>query len=141
MAVLSGKTTKAMADAMDAVTSDPNKLPGCVSVVVDRTGKTLFQHASGKRGVDSKEPMTLDNIFWIASCTKMVCGIAAMQLVEKGVIKLDDADLVERVSPELKAIRILKGFDEKGRPQLVEKKNRISMRMLLNHTGMSCKRR
>lgn len=124
-----------MAKAMDEVTADVNKIPGCVAVVVDKTGKVLFQHASGKRGADSKEPMTLETVFWIASCTKMVCGIAVMQLVEKGVLALDDADMVERLAPELKTIRILKGFDENGKAELVEKKNRITIRMLLNHTG------
>lgn len=44
---------------MDEVTADPHKIPGCVAVVVDRDGKTLFSHASGKKGIDTKEPMTL----------------------------------------------------------------------------------
>jgi len=135
MAVLPERTTKAMAQAMDDVTSDPNKIPGCVFVAVDKMGQTLFQHASGTRGVDTPEPMTLETVFWIASCTKMIGGIAAMQLVEKGMVNLDDADLVERVAPELKHIKILKGFDEKGRATLIEKKNRITIRMLLNHTA------
>ncbi|KAL9123870.1 MAG: hypothetical protein Q9217_006744, partial [Psora testacea] len=135
MAGLSEETVESLVQAMNAMTSDSNKIPGCVSVVVDQFGKTLFQHASGRRGIDSQEPMTLGTVFWIASCTKMVGGIAAMQLVDKGVINLDDANLVENVAPELKAIRILKGFDERGRPQLVNKNNRITMRMLLSHTA------
>lgn len=80
--------------------------------------------------------MTLDSIFWIASCTKMIAGIAAMQLVEQGELKLDDADLAEKLAPELKRAKILKGFGEDGKPNLVEKKNRITLRMLLSHTGM-----
>jgi CubicO group peptidase (beta-lactamase class C family) len=39
--------------------------------------------------------MDLESEFWIASCTKMIGGIAAMQLVEQGKLGLDDADLVE----------------------------------------------
>ena len=121
---------------MDTTTADPNKIPGCVAVVVDRDGKTLFQGASGKRGVDSKEPMTLDTVFWIASFTKTIGGIAAMQLAEQGKLALDDADFVEKLCPELKTVRILKGFDEHGKPELVDKKNRITLRMLLNNTGI-----
>ncbi|MCJ1454810.1 hypothetical protein MMC28_005163 [Mycoblastus sanguinarius] len=120
---------------MDTTTADPNKIPGCVAVVVDRDGKTLFQGASGKRGVDSKEPMTLDTVFWIASFTKTIGGIAAMQLAEQGKLALDDADFVEKLCPELKTVRILKGFDEHGKPELVDKKNRITLRMLLNNTA------
>lgn len=40
----------------------------------------------------------METVFWIASCTKMIVGIACMQLVERGVLKLDDADVVDKVS-------------------------------------------
>ncbi|KAI4256713.1 MAG: hypothetical protein L6R42_006052 [Xanthoria sp. 1 TBL-2021] len=121
--------------AIDNVTADGNKIPGCVFCVVNRDGKTLFEHASGKRGADTQAPMTLDTIFWIASCTKMICGIAVMQLCEQGQISLDDADMIEDICPELKKIRILKGVDEHGKPDLVDKKTRITLRMLLTHTA------
>ena len=58
-----------------------------------------------------------------------------MQLVEQGKLALDDADLVEKVAPELRDMKILKGFDAQDKPILVEKKNRITLRMLLSHTG------
>lgn len=35
--------------AIDNVTADGNKIPGYVFCVVNRDGKTLFEHASGKR--------------------------------------------------------------------------------------------
>lgn len=128
----------AVAKSMDEVTSDPNRIPGCVAVVVDKSGQTLFSHASGKRGVDTNEPMTLESVFWIASCTKMIGGIAAMQLHEQGRLDLDDADALERYAPELKSVRILKSI-ENGRVETVAKRNRITMRMLLSHTGTSLK--
>jgi len=74
--------------------------------------------------------MTLDSIFWIASCTKMLVGIACMQLVEKGALSLDDSAQVERLCPELKQVKVLQ---EDG--TLVEKKRGITLRMLLSHTG------
>lgn len=58
-----------------------------------------------------------------------------MQLVEQGKLGLDDADLAERLCPELKSVKILKGFDENDRPILVEKTKRITLRMLLSHTA------
>lgn len=121
--------------AIDNVTADGNKIPGCVFCVVNTDGKTLFEHASGKRGAGTQAPMTLDTIFWIASCTKMICGIAVMQLCEQGRISLDDADKIEEICPELKKIRILKGVDDHGKPDLVDKKTRVTLRMLLTHTG------
>ncbi|KAA6409259.1 MAG: hypothetical protein FRX48_06812 [Lasallia pustulata] len=133
---LSESGANGIRQTMDGVTADRNKIPGCVAVVVGKDGKTLFSHASGTRGADTKEPMSMDTIFWIASCTKMICGIACMQLCEEGKITgLDDADLVEKVCPELKSMKILKSVDENGKPEYVEKKNRITIRQLLTHTA------
>ena len=138
--LLSTTASDGIRQIMDESTSDINKIPGCVAVVVDKSGKTIFQHASGKRGADTKAPMTLDSVFWIASCTKMIGGIAAMQLVEQGKLALDDADVVERYCPELKHVRILKSISEDGKAETVEKKNRITLRMLLSHTGTLVRR-
>jgi CubicO group peptidase (beta-lactamase class C family) len=100
-------------------------------VVIDRNGKELFAHAGGTLGYGSDKPMTLDNIFWIASCTKMLVGIACMQLVEKGSLSLDDSAQVERLCPELKAVKVLQDDGT-----LVEKNRSITLRMLLSHSGM-----
>lgn len=92
--------------AIDAATSDPHKqIPGFVAVAVNKDGQEIFAHASGKRGADTKEPMTMDSVFWIASCTKMIGGIACMQLVEQGrVCSLIFARLLNRF--EVRAARI-----------------------------------
>jgi len=66
----------------------------------------------------------------------MIGAIAAMQLVEQGKLTLDDGDLVESICPELKSIKILKNVDDNGNPEFVEKKAKITLRMLLTHTGM-----
>ena len=134
---LSESDVASIRESMDSVTADPNKIPGCVVAVVGKDGKPIFTHASGTRGVDTKEPMTMESIFWIASCTKMIGGIAAMQLVEQGKLALDDADMVEKICPELKDIKILKNVDDNGKPEFVDKKKGITLRMLLSHTGMS----
>lgn len=104
-------------------------IPGTSVVVVGKDGKEIFAHAAGKRGVNSSEDMSLSNLYWIASCTKMIAGIACMQLVEQGKLHLDDGDEIERLVPELKDIKVL----QDGR--LVEKNKKITLRMLLTHTG------
>lgn len=124
-----------ISNAIDQVTADGSKIPGCVFCVVNKHGKVLFEHASGRQGAGTQARMTLESIFWIASCTKMICGIAAMQLCEQGKISLDDADKIEELCPELKEIRILKSVNEQGKPELIDKKTRITLRMLLTHTG------
>ena len=57
-----------------------------------------------------------------------------MQLVEQGKLRLDDADQVEKLCPELKKTKILRGFDENHKP-ILEPKTGITLRMLLSHQG------
>ena len=99
-------------------------------MVVGKDGKELFAHAAGQRGVNSSDAMTLENVFWIASCTKMIAGLACMQLVERGKLRLDDGDEIENLIPELKDLQVLQ---KDGK--LVPKNKKITLRMLLTHTG------
>lgn len=49
---------------IDAATADPTTLiHGFVACVINKDGKMIFSYASGKRGVNSSEPMTLDSVF------------------------------------------------------------------------------
>lgn len=122
---------KNLKKAVEDACADPKAdIPGTSVVVVGKDGKELFAHAAGKRGVNSSEDMTLDNVFWIASCTKMIAGLACMQLVEQGKLHLDDGDEIEKLIPELKDIKVLQKDGT-----LVEKKRKITLRMLLTHTG------
>ena len=132
---LSEVASVSIREAIDKATADKNKIPGLVAIVVGKDGELMFSHASGTRGKETQEPMTLDSTFWMASCTKMIGGIAVMQLCEQGKLALDDPDLVESIAPELKSVRILKNVDQNGKAEYVEKKNRITLRMLLTHTG------
>lgn len=131
MADLTPRAIDTLRQTIDAACADQQKgIPGTVVIVVDKDGKEQFAHAGGNQGYGVSKPMTLDNIFWIASCTKMIVGIACMQLVEKGLLALDDPAQVETLCPELKEIKVLQ---DDGK--LVEKKRGITLRMLLSHTG------
>ena len=66
MAPLPESTAADMRRMMDEATADPHKIPGCVMAVVGKDGKLMFSHASGTRGIETKEKMTLDSVFWIA---------------------------------------------------------------------------
>ncbi|KAG5362903.1 Acyltransferase LovD [Yarrowia sp. B02] len=136
MATLSSQSKTSIEKAIDQATSSdvPSKrVPGFVVNVVNKKGESLLSYASGKEGVDTDKPMTTDSIFWIASCSKLIGTICCMQQVEKGLIGLDDADKVEELCPELKDIKLIKEVD--GKLTFVEKKNRITLRMLLTHTA------
>ncbi|RFU81098.1 hypothetical protein TARUN_1107 [Trichoderma arundinaceum] len=127
----SAQTLSNVRDTVDKACVDPKTgIPGVTIVVVGKDGKELFAHSAGKRGLVSKDPMTLDTIFWIASCTKMLTGLACMQLVEQGTLKLDDGDHLESLLPELKEVKVLR---ENGTYE--QKNKKITLRMLLSHTS------
>jgi methyl acetate hydrolase len=108
------------------------KIPGVVAVAANHDG-VIYEGAFGQRSIDSDTPMTLDTVFWIASMTKAITSVAAMQLVEKGKIQLDEP--VSRVLPELDSIQVLEGFDSNGHPILRKPKRPITLRHLLTHTA------
>lgn len=122
---------------IDTLVSDSAaNIPGTTVVVVSKDGTELYSKSAGKRGLASSEDMTTDNVYWIASCTKMVAGLCCMQQVEKGTLKLDDGDHLENLLPEFKSLQVL-GKDGKLSPR----NKQITLRMLLTHTsgfGYTC---
>jgi CubicO group peptidase (beta-lactamase class C family) len=130
MAKIQSAAIGALQKVLDDATSGDDAVPGLIFAATNRDGDIIFEHASGKIGAGRSEPMTTDNVVWIASCTKMITGVACMQLVEQGTLELDDVELVERLAPELKAVKVLQ---EDG--SLKDKEKGITLRMLLSHTG------
>ncbi|KIW20599.1 hypothetical protein PV08_01174 [Exophiala spinifera] len=99
MARIAAQAIPSLKSQIDALTSDATGAPGVVFAAVNKQGESIFEHASGTVGVGKSQAMTMDNVFWIASCTKMITGIACMQLVEQGKLALDDVALVEKLAP------------------------------------------
>lgn len=128
-------TEASLRQHLDKPTTGPTPaVAGLVYSAVNRHGNIIFNHASGSKGLGIDDPMTTDTVFWMASCTKMITGIACMQLVEQGKLALDDVQQVEKIAPELKEVKVLAG-DLKSGFRLVDKERGITLRMLLNHTG------
>jgi uncharacterized protein YbbC (DUF1343 family)/CubicO group peptidase (beta-lactamase class C family) len=79
---------------IDTIVNDAiahNELPGAV-VVVGHGGQVVFHRAYGMRSLGpTREEMTEDTIFDMASLTKdLVTATAVMQLYEQGKIRIDD---------------------------------------------------
>ena len=107
-------------------------LPGMAAMIVDSAGER-FSHAWGERDAVAHLPMALDTPCQIASMTKAIASVAAMQLVESGVLGLDDP--VGKLLPELAAPRVLTGFGPDGAPQTRAAQGDITLRHLLTHTA------
>lgn len=96
------------------------------------TGSFSYSKAHGLHSLkaDASEPLKTDGMFWIASCTKLLTAICALQCVERLRFTLDED--VARILPELKDLEILQGFDpESGAPILVKATKYITLRYLL----------
>ena len=107
-------------------------VPGVVGMATTRS-EIVYQGAFGRRALPDGDPMTSDTVFWIASMTKAITSMAAMQLVEQGKLALDEP--VAGVLPELSAPQVLTGFSPSGEPQLRPAKASITLRHLLTHTS------
>ncbi|MGI9271341.1 MAG: serine hydrolase domain-containing protein [Woeseiaceae bacterium] len=95
---------------------DAGRLDGVV-VGVTRRNQVVYYEAHGVIDPVRKTPMPKDALFAMASSTKPVLGVAAMMLIEDGVISPDDP--VEKYIPEFKdmqvAVPLESESDEKGK--------------------------
>jgi methyl acetate hydrolase len=107
-------------------------VPGVVAMAATR-GEVVYEGAFGRRALPDGSPMTTDTVFWIASITKAITSMAAMQLVEQGKLTLDVP--IADVLPELSAPQVLTGFSPSGEPQVRPAKGSITLRHLLTHTS------
>ena len=128
----------AVASAMDQALERAvvaGKVPGAVALAADDTG-VIYQGAYGKRAAGTGADMTVDTVFWIASMTKAVTSVAAMQCVEQGKLSLDEP--IGNILPELASPRVLEGFADDGSPKLRPATRPITLRHLLTHTAGFC---
>ena len=110
------------------------RIAGGAAIAIDDTGRTIIHKQFGKISTeDNARPFTFDTTFWIASSSKLLTSISALQCVEKGLLKLDDD--IGDILPEWKDPDILTGFDESNKPIHIKAKNRITLRRLLTHSS------
>ena len=119
-------------DAALSRAAEAKEVPGVVALAATETG-VLYEGAFGLRDLVDGPAMTRDSVFRIASMTKAVTSVAAMQLVEQGKLQLDEP--IGKVLPELAAPQVLEGFDSAGAPRLRPAKRAITLRHLLTHTA------
>lgn len=107
-------------------------LAGAVGLIGGKDG-TRFSTAAGVSNTATGEAMREDHLFQIASMTKAIASVAAMQVVEQGRLTLDGP--IGEVLPELADMQVIAGFDEAGVPQLRTAKRPVTLRHLLTHTA------
>jgi CubicO group peptidase (beta-lactamase class C family) len=104
-----------------------SNLPAAIMGYSNTEGK-MDWYAFGPSIWGGKDTINENNIFRIYSMTKAIASVAALQLVEKGLIGLDDP--LDKLMPEMTSIPILTTNGD-----LVEAGKIITLRHLLTHTA------
>ncbi|GAA4283929.1 serine hydrolase domain-containing protein [Brevibacterium daeguense] len=117
-------------EALDAQLAEfvaSGRLPHLAAAVIDSSGELhTFNH--GHLATGAAAPFTVDSVIWLASTTKLVVALAALQLVEQGALALDAP--LKNLLPELGQQQVL---DPDG--SLREPDQDITLRHLLSHTA------
>jgi CubicO group peptidase (beta-lactamase class C family) len=71
----------------------------------------------------------------LASQTKLLTAVAALQIVERGLIAFDDN--VEKLVPELAEQQVLTGFDGDDKPILEKRTEGITFRYVMDSLDIS----
>ncbi|KAK5175622.1 uncharacterized protein LTR77_000761 [Saxophila tyrrhenica] len=114
---------------------DAKAVPGAAAVALDRNGNVLFSKGYGNTtvGDESSPKVTPSTLTLIFSCTKLVTAVAMLQLIEQG--KADLMDPASKYFPPIAKLKLLKGWNEDGTPELVEPENEILLLHLFTHTS------
>ena len=112
-------------------------------VGVARRGKVVYFEA---HGASDRKPVNTDAMFHMASSTKPILGVAAMMVIEEGLIS--PSDPVEKFIPEFKGIKVAvldekadkktsgeKGLEKEPEYRLVDAHRPVTIHDLLTHTS------
>jgi CubicO group peptidase (beta-lactamase class C family) len=111
---------------------DAREVPGVVAMAATDRG-VFYEGAFGTRNLSGGPAMTADTVFRIASMTKAVTSVAAMQMVEQGKLTLDGP--LPDIDRAISAPQVLEGFDASGAPKLRPARRPITLKHLLTHTA------
>ncbi|MDT7557612.1 MAG: methyl acetate hydrolase [Pseudonocardiales bacterium] len=123
-----------MSAAIDHVLAravEAGDVPNVAAIAADRDG-LVYEGAAGPRAVGQDDPIGPDSMLRIASMTKMVATVAALQQSERGNLELDAP--VDNYLPEFADLHVLEGFDG-DTPKLRPAGARATVRQLITHTS------
>jgi CubicO group peptidase (beta-lactamase class C family) len=111
---------------------DQHKMAGVIGIVADREGKIRYRNLLGYADVEANKPISEDNVFWIASMSKMFAGASVMMLVDEGKVSLDDP--VAKFIPQLAKWMVVEEKDS-SHVLLKPPASPVTIRHVLSHTS------
>jgi methyl acetate hydrolase len=110
---------------------DAGAVPNAVAIAADDDG-VIYEGAAGPVAVGGSADVGPDHHFRIASMTKIVTTVAALQQAERGNLDLDAP--VEAYCPAFGELQVLDGFDG-DEPRLRPPAGKATVRQLATHTS------
>lgn len=117
-------------------------IAGAVTLVA-RQNRVAHFEAQGVMDLESGKPMAKDSLFWIASMSKPITGVAILMLMEEGKVRLTDP--VSKFIPEFRGLKVAVLEERNGRGgsaapdehsfYTVPASREITIRDLLTHTS------
>src|SRR6185437_10750328 len=111
---------------------DQYKLAGVIAIIGDKTVKIHYRNLIGYADVEAKKPISEDNVFWVASMSKMFVGASIMMMVDEGKVSLDDP--VTKFIPQLNKWMVVAEKDE-THVLLKPLVRPVTIRHVLSHTS------
>ena len=111
---------------------DSGAFAGAVAAVASKDAMIWFE-AVGYADLATRQPMTRDSLFWIASQSKPITSIALMILVDEGKVNVEDP--IEKYLPEFEGSSWVPAWSDEGHVLLKRPANLIKVRNVLSHTS------
>ena len=108
------------------------KLAG-VEVLIFQNDAVVWHSVKGYQNLEEKTPLKKNSLYYIQSMTKPIISLAIMQLVDQGLIALDDP--VAKYIPEASNLRITKDPQKGKNGPSVPAQKALQIKHLLTHTA------
>ena len=102
-------------------------------ILIAKNNTIVLHEAQGYANLTTKKPLAKNSIYYIQSMTKPIISVAIMQLIEKGMISLEDN--IEQYIPEATGLQIILDPEQGVQGEKVQLKESITIRHLLSHTA------
>ena len=108
---------------------DNGSLPN-ISILIKKDNKEILRHTHGYADIEKGISVNRKTVYRIYSMTKPVTGVAIMQLIENGKLRLND-----KVSKYIPAFKDTKVINLEFQDYVLKPKREITIRDLLTHTS------
>lgn len=105
-------------------------IPGCDCAIYYQH-KPILRHMAGYADLERTKPITTETTYWLYSVTKLFTVTAVMQLIDRGIIGLDDP--VYAYIPEYLDLMVKEGSELRPSRQVMTIRHLLTMQSGLNY--------